>query len=127
MKNRLPVIANEVDASRGNTEPFAGGKGSVGVDLPKTEIQLAEFASREGLLLGHAEDFLAQRERKVERSVAEQFCVQVRRSARDASEGNVDAVGGRAGHEAKDEHVSIIRDYRFSVRSKIQRWSSSSK
>jgi len=56
------------------------------------------------LLLGDAKDFFAERGRKLERSVAEEFRVQVRRRAGDASEGNVDAVGRGARHEAKDEH-----------------------
>ena len=36
--------------------------------------------------------------------MAEQLGVEIRRRAGNASKGNVDAVGGSAGHEAEDEH-----------------------
>lgn len=104
MENRLAVIANQVDAFRGKLESLARRDGSVSEDFSQAKIQLAEFACRNRLLLGHAKDFPAEWRRKAERSVTKQFGVQVRRCAGNASEGNVDTVGRSAGHKAEHQH-----------------------
>src|SRR2546427_9918696 len=76
-------------------------------------MQLAEFARSDGMLFRNAQDFLAKRGRKFRRSVAKQPCVQTRRRAGDAREGNVNAVGRRAGHEAEDEHGLFAHEICF--------------
>src|SRR5215831_3037136 len=85
MEDRLAVIANEIDALKGDLEPFAGSKDRVGVNVPKAEIQLAQFSSRNRLLLGYAKNFLAQRGRKLKRSMAEQLGAYIWRRPGDAS------------------------------------------
>src|SRR5438270_5257528 len=104
MKNRLAVRAKEGNALRGDAESTAGGESGLGENFSETEIQPAQGAGRDGLLIRDAKNFFAQLERKAEGSVAEQLGVQLRRRARDASEGDIYAIGGRAGHEAEDRH-----------------------
>ncbi len=65
MKDGLTVIADEIDASRRNTELFARGENSVGIDVSEAEVQLAQFTSGNGLLFGDAKNLFAQRGRKL--------------------------------------------------------------
>ena len=61
----LIQIADEIDASRRNTERFARGENSVGIDVSEAEVQLAQFTSGNGLLFGDAKNLFAQRGRKL--------------------------------------------------------------
>src|SRR6266705_7220755 len=65
------------------------------------------------MLFRNAQDFLAKRGRKFDRRVAKQPCVQTRRRAGDAGKRHVNAVGGRAGHEAEDEHGLFAHEICF--------------
>ena len=110
VEDGLTVIADEIDASRRNTELFTRGENSVGIDVSEAEVQLAQFASGNGSLLGDAKNLFAQRGRKVERSVAEQLGVELRRRAGDAGKRDIDAIGGSAGHKA--ENKERLRSHR---------------
>jgi hypothetical protein len=64
---------------------------------------LAELAGGDGLLLGDAEDFFLQGGREFYGGVVEELDVEVRRGPGNAGEGDVDGIGGGAGHEAEGE------------------------
>ena len=103
MKDGLPVAADQGDSTRRDSEAAAGGKRSVGKQIPETEIQLAEFASGDLPAFGDTQDFFAHRGWKLEGRVAEEFRAELRRLAGDTSKGNVDSVSRRTGHEAKEQ------------------------
>src|SRR5260370_26790551 len=67
-------------------------------------MQLADDTRGDGVLFGDAKNFLAKRRRKFGGGVAEKLGVQSRRRAGNAREGNINAIGRRAGHHAEDEH-----------------------
>src|SRR5580692_8569403 len=104
MKNGLAVAANERDALGGNAESSTSGDRGFGEHFSQAKSQLTEFTGGEGVLLGDAKNFLAQRGRKPDRGMAEKSCIEVWRCARDARERNVDAVSGGAGHQTENKH-----------------------
>ncbi len=55
----LAVIADEVDFVRREAEFFAGGEGSVGVDVAEAGVELAKFTGGDGILFGDAENFFS--------------------------------------------------------------------
>ena len=104
MKNCLTVAADQRDALGRNTEFAARGEGGLCKDFSQAKIQLAEFTGGDGALLGDAKNLLAQRVGKLARRVAKKLRAQLRRRTRYTRQGDVDTVGGRAGHEAENEH-----------------------
>jgi len=97
-------------------ETLASGEGGVSQDFSQAKIQLAEFASRNWLLLGNAENLFAKRGRKVERSVSKQLRVELEWSARDAGKSSVNAIGRGARHEAENQHgLGIGHTMSFSI------------
>ena len=103
VKNRLTVVAEDRDFFRRDAEALAGGQSGIGVDLAEAEIHLAEIADRNRSLLGNAEDFFSDLSGEIDACVIEEFRVQVWRGAGNFCQGDVDAVGGGAGHQAEDE------------------------
>jgi hypothetical protein len=104
MKNGLAVAAKERDALGGNAESSTSGDRGFGEHFAQAKRQLTEFTGNAGVLLGDAKNFLAQRGRKPDGGVAQKSGLEVWRCARDAREGNVDAVSGRAGHQTENKH-----------------------
>jgi hypothetical protein len=108
MKNRLTVIAEDRDFCRRDAEALAGCPSGFGVDLAEAKIELAQVARGNGCLFRDAKDFFANLWRKIDARVIEEFRVEVWRSAGDLCQRDVDAVGGRAGHEAEDEERFVV-------------------
>lgn len=103
MKDRLAVIADEIDFARRDVEFLARGEGGIGVNVTEPRVELAQFARGDGVLFGDAQDFFPNSGRERDRGVIEKSDVERRRRARDFDEGDVDAVNGRAGHHAENE------------------------
>src|SRR6266478_6342472 len=124
MENRLAVAANERDASWRDTKFVASGNGGFGEKFSQTKIQLAESARSDRVLFSDAKNFHAKRGRKFDGCMAEQLRIQIRRRARDAGEGNVNAIGRSTGHHAKHEHGPVVHEICFF--SSARRFSASS-
>ncbi len=103
VKDRLAVRAEERDAARLDAEFVAGEECGAGKNPAQTEMELAEFARGDGLLLGNAQDFPADRWRESDRGVIPEPGAETRRSAGDLGESDFDGVGGGAGHQAEDQ------------------------
>src|SRR6266478_6115642 len=113
MENRLAVAADQRDVFWPDTKFVASGNGGFGEHFSQTKIQLAESARGDGVLFGDAKNFLANRRRKFDGGMAEQLGIQMRRCARDASEGNVNAIGGCSGHHAENKHGFFAHEICF--------------
>ena len=59
-------------------------------------------------MLGDAKNFFSNLRREIDARVVEEFCVEVWWGAGDLCEGDVDAVGGSAGHQAEDEERFVV-------------------
>ena len=94
----MAVRADERDTFGRNVKTATSGKSGFGENFSQTKIELTKLAGRDGLLLANAQNLFVDRGRIVERSVVEEFCVEMRRSAGDARESGVNAVGRGAGH-----------------------------
>jgi hypothetical protein len=99
----LAVIADEIDFPRRDAEFLAGGEGGVGVNVAEAGVELAEFAGCDGVLFGDTKNFFADSGGERDRSVIQEFDLEIRRTTRNADEGSIDAVNRSAGHHAKDE------------------------
>src|SRR5216683_2124401 len=95
------------------TDGSASRKSGAGKDFSQAKIQLAESAGGDGPLFGDSQNFLAKRGRKFDGGVADQLGVQIWRRARDASEGNVNAIGGCSGHHAENKHGFFAHEICF--------------
>jgi hypothetical protein len=104
MKDGLSMIADERDSLWGDAEPFASGQSCITVNFSQTKIKLAEFASRNGMLLCDAQNLFAYGRGKFHRSVREKCRIEMWWGSGNACEGNVYTIGGSAGHEAENEH-----------------------
>src|ERR1700731_281118 len=113
MENCLAVTADERHFLWCNPEFAASGESGVGKEFAQAKIQLAESARGDGVLFGNAENFLANRSRKFHRRVTEQLGVQIWRRARDASQRNVDSVGGGSRHHAENKHGFFVHEICF--------------
>lgn len=78
MEDGLAVGADERDAARRYSKFSAGTKRGVSENGSETEIELAEFTGGDGLLLGDAENFLADGGRKGNGSVVQELGTKVR-------------------------------------------------
>src|SRR5258708_5451085 len=113
MENGLAVAADEGDFLWCNPELATRGQGGAGEGFSQTKIQLTESARGDGVLFRDAKNFFPKRRRKFDRGVIEQPGVQVWWRAGDASQGHVNAIGGRAGHHAEDEHGLLAHEICF--------------
>src|SRR6266446_1087824 len=113
MKDGLAVAADESYFLGRNLEFAARGHRGLGEKLSQSKISLAESARGDGVLFGDAKNFLANRRRKFDGGMAEQLGIQMRRCARDASEGNVNAIGGCSGHHAENKHGFFAHEICF--------------
>src|SRR5271165_880589 len=98
MEDGLAVAADEIDAGNSDAKFLAGLGGGVGKGHPEAEIELADFAGGAGGPFGDAQDFGADGGGNTDGGVVEKFGVGLGRFAGDFGEGDVDAVGGGAGH-----------------------------
>ena len=105
MEDGLAVRADQADAAQRDAEFSAGAQGGFGEELTQTEIQLADVAGGDARALGHAQDCGAHGGGEGNRGEIFEACVGgvFGDGRRDADQGDVDAVGGSAGHEAEDE------------------------
>src|SRR6267378_7713943 len=113
MENRLAVAANQRDMFRRDTKFAASDESRVGEKFSQTKIQLAENARSDGLLFRDAKNFLAMRKRKFHGGMAEQFGIQMRRRARNASQRNIDTIGGSTRHHAENKHGLVAHEICF--------------
>src|SRR5437879_10937823 len=113
MKNSLSVASDQRDASWRHAKLTASGESRVGEESSQAKIQLTKRACADGVLFCNAENFLAKRVRKFDRSVAYQLGVQIWRPAGNARECHVNAVGRRAGHHAEDEQGLLSHEICF--------------
>jgi len=110
VEDGLAVGADERDALRGDVEAAAGVERGAGEEFAEKEVELAEAASGGGATLSKMEESGANIAGEGERGVVQELCVDAwrvapsasLRASSDAGEGDVDAVGGSAGHEAED-------------------------
>jgi hypothetical protein len=73
MKNRLAVVADEVDSFPRDAEILAGSEGGFGVNMAEAGVELAEFAGSEWIFFGYAKDFFSDCWREGLIGVAEEF------------------------------------------------------
>src|SRR5690242_11942675 len=108
MIDRLAMRTDERNAARPDAEFFAGAKDGVSEKFAETEIELADFARGGGCAVGEAENGFANGGRVGECGEIQKLRVRkwlrgAALSLGDVHERDIDAVGGRAGHESENE------------------------